>query len=373
MKLRFLPIILILFLLCGTSYSKPKARTILSKEVTSSIQFVEDFRIQIVNSKNGSISISKNKGISFEVIGHVLWPVKQVNEKGYTASQWANSGEVIATAVNAIHIKVANPKTIFSILPNEFSGPVSKYGSYFSSSSSIYTGIPAGKIIFGGGFAPFLGNKVMVSGKGVSSCPKIGDIITIIVERPIKWPTDMIFENRFGGKIIVNYINGSAEVVGEVLRPVQGVGRFEGSRFLSPGRIRANHPGVIDISTSTGGLVGGFQIIPANHAQSPEMGGARIKTQWMVVGGISVFDKSPEGLPPLFKYFIKPQYDPDDINSPDWETKFLQRFLVQVKLSNKKGWQPIPVYGLRKGEDLPAAADRLLENVDKIRILFPEL
>lgn len=356
----------IFFLLINPSYSSEA-----SDEGTS--LFIENIRIQIVNATNGEIKVSKNKGISWEVIGHVLSPAKRLNEKGFTASTWAGTYEIAATSVNAIHIKISEPKTIFSILPVEFYKKTDKYRSYFSSDSSIYTDILASKKIFGGGLSPFLGNKVIKNNSDYVPILKEGDVFTVIVDRPVKYPKEIVFENWFGGKIFVTYPDSLPVIIGEVLKPVYGVGRFEGSRYLNPGRIRANHPGVIDISTAPKGLVGGFQIIPAKHSLSSEMASARFKTQWMIVSGKSVYETSQEGTAPLFKYFLKPQYDSDDLNNKNWQKSFLKRFLVQVSLKNENKWKPMPVYGLNPYDDLPPEADRFLENVQKIRILFPDL
>src|SRR3989339_575082 len=250
----------------------------------ATLETTEQFRIKIINTKNGEISVSNDFGETFQVIGHIVYPLEKINPKGFTATQWVGSSEVAATSVNAIHIKV---------------------------------------------------------------------------------------DNKFSGKIYFEDKDCRLRIIGEVLRPVQGVGRFDGTLYANPGRIRANHPGVIDISTSPIGRVGGFQIIPAGHAGSPEMGYARIKTQWMVVSLPSVFDKTPEGVPPLFKSFLKPQYDYDDIYSEVWEDKFLDRFLVEVQFEDKEVWEPVPVYGLLPGEDLPYEAGVFLKGVKKIRILFP--
>ncbi len=355
---RFLVFIFILLLSANFAFATDEAG------------FVSDFQIRINNSRFGDISIIRNGVV--EIIGQVVSPSVKLNEKGFTASTWAGTSDVTATAVNAIHIKVLNDKTIFSILPSDFLDPT-KSNSYFNAGSSIYTNIAAGTKIFGGGYAPFVGNKALVNGNPITGALKEGDILTIDVAHPAKWPKSIIFENKFAGKITINYPDGSHEIIGEVLRPVQGVGRFEGSRFLSAGRIRANHPGVIDISTSVGGQVGGFQIIPATHAQSPEMVYARTKTQWMVVSGPSVESKTQEGLPPLFEYYLKPQYNGSDLESADWQTKLVNRFLVDVQLRGKTGWQPMPVYGLIPEEDLPESANRFLDNVEQIRILFPEI
>lgn len=101
------------------------------------------------------------------------------------------------------------------------------------------------------------------------------------------------------------------------------------------------------------------------------MGGARTATQWMVVGPSQVTGASLEGTNPLFKFFLKPQYNEEDINAPDWKNKFLSRYLVEVKYKDKPNWQPMPIYGLNAEEDLPDEANRALEKVTHIRILFP--
>jgi len=345
------------------------------KASTSSAEalFLEEFRIKIVNTREGSIEASFNKGISWEGLGKVLLPAKKINPKGFTASMWGKTSEVTATAVNAIHIRCEGEKSIFSIVPVEFIEGFKNYRSYTGGNSSIYTDIPGGKSLFGGGLAPYVGNNVLVNGKKAKNEINEGDIIEIFVERPIKYPKEIVFENIFGGKIIASFDNDEKVVVGEVLRPVYGVGRFEGSLFLNPGRIRANHTGVIDISTSPSNRVGGFQIIPAGHAQSKEMIYARLKTQWMIVSSTSIDGGSLEGLPPLFKYFLKPQYDFEDINTKEWKDKFSKRFLVEVFFANQKKWSSMPVFGLRRGEDLPEEANSFLKDVEKIKIIFPSV
>lgn len=338
---------------------------------TEEAMFVPDFQIKLINSKNGDITIVKN-GIS-EVVGHVILPTQKFNPKGFTASQWAGTSEVAATSVNAIHVKVKNSKTIFSILPVEFLEHVSNYNSYFSPNSSVYTSIHAGSSIFGGGFSPYVGNIALINNAAASSELKDGDEIVINADKIKNQPKSIIFENKLNGMIMLIDQDGNENIIGVVLKPVVGVGRFEGSRFLYPGRIRANHPGVIDVSTAVGGRVGGFQIIPAAHAQSPEMVFARTKTQWMVVSGTSVESNTREGMPPLFKYFIKPQYDPNDLIASNWQEKLLKRFLVDVKIKGREGWQSMPVYGQNPDEDLPDEAVTFMKNVEKIRILFPQI
>ncbi|MFH2033197.1 MAG: hypothetical protein ABIJ26_00640, partial [Candidatus Margulisiibacteriota bacterium] len=323
------------------------------------------YLVQIDNSNGGEIAVMRS-GTS-EVIGHVVYPTIKVNSKGYTASQWVAGSQVAATAVNAIHIKVDDAKTIFSILPVEFGETQSiaslrGYRSYLSPDSSIYTDIPAGAGIFGGGYAPYVGSQVLINGEKVAKdqTPKEGDLIQIDIEPPSDAPKELVFENKFKGAVKLVHFDGNEEVVGEVLRPVQGIGRFDGTLYCDPGRIRANHAGVIDISTSPVGELGGFQIVPAEHAQSPEMKYARLKTQWMVVSAPSLFGPAMPGQPPLFRAYLRPDYMPDDLSSNDWYDRLAQRFLVEVRLDGKGEWQPMPIVGLAPGYPLPESADSAL-------------
>jgi len=342
-------------------------------------KFEEIFRIRIVNQPGGSIEVSSNAGISWETMGKVIYPTVKTNAKSYKAARWVDDGKVAATSVNAIHLKTATATDgsgiIFSLLPVEFVKTNKARRSYLSPDASIYTDIAAGEGIFGGDFSPFVGNTIMVSRSSasvqpllVNYIPQIGDKIYIIAERPIDYPKEMVFENKFGGKISLAYFNGGERLIGRVLRPVVGVGRFEGSKFAGVGRIRANHAGVIDVSTSRLGKVGGFQIVPAEHGS--EMSYVRTSTQWMVIGN----DQPLEGRAPFFKYFIRPTFSENDLAAKDWENKLLERFLVEVKLKGNDHWQPMPVvefddYYLTG--DLPLWANDVLKDVTNIRILFP--
>ncbi|MBI5399394.1 hypothetical protein HZB07_02080 [Candidatus Saganbacteria bacterium] len=341
--------------------------------------FQELYRLKIVNQVDGSIEVSSDGGFSWQLLGHVLYPTEKISQGGFAAAKWVDGGQVAATAVNAIHIKTGQldkDKTIFSILPREMLQSETYSRPYNSPNSSIYTDITAGTEIFGGGQAPYVGNQVFLTRFSQpmvdlpdSYIPKIGDTLIIVVDRPLPLPKEIIFENRFGGHITLTAINGSQRIIGEVLRPVSGVGRFAGGVYASPGRIRANHPGVIDVSCAPRGSVGGFQIVPALHGQ--EMGYVKLKTQWLVIGPVSSSEHSLEGIGPLFKYFIQPNYTPDALQTADWQEKLLGRYLVQVKFAGNNQWQPMPVFALNRSLPLPAWADTALDKVSHIRILFP--
>jgi hypothetical protein len=136
--------------------------------------------------------------------------------------------------------------------------------------------------------------------------PAIGDTVVIVVCGASKPPYRITFENKFDGRI-VGYFKGRTQVLGRVLRPVTGTGRFGGSKYLGTGLLRANHPGVICISTGPKGELGGFQIIPAVHASDLELSYVRSISAWMVVGPVSFEDAPLEGTFPLFSGLLRPE------------------------------------------------------------------
>ncbi|HIE52676.1 MAG TPA: hypothetical protein EYP85_13045 [Armatimonadetes bacterium] len=348
-------------------------------EAENQPEFVELYRLRLVNVRGGEIAVSTNGGGDWQVLGRVLVPTERVDRRGFTASKWAPIGTVCATAVNALHLKADHNErddrgVVFSLVPQEAGRP--DYRSGANPTASIYTDIPAGTGIFGGGWAPFVGNPIFLEREeGLEALPRgyvprRGDALVILVQRPAKYPCEIVFENRFGGLITLRYSDLQQKVIGQVLRPVLGIGRFAGTRFAAKGRLRANHPGVIDISTSPVGQVGGFQIVPANHAMSPETWYVRQYTQWLVVGPLNALDPSWEGVAPLFSYFLQPRYAPDDLRSLG---RLVRRVQVQVKLRGQEGWQLMPqrVAPADPNAPLPEEAYTALKEVTHIRILLP--
>lgn len=333
--------------------------------------FVETYRIYIENKSGGRIAVSVDQGKNYKEVGRALSPVNARDEGGYSASRWIPAGFVAASAINAIHIKAGKQKAIFSILPKEFLNFSKKANSYLNKSSSIYTDISMNHSIFGGPFSPVVGSGVMVNGFSMPDnySPKVGDWFMILVSLPRKYPVEIVFENKFQGKVAMKFDDGTEENIAYVLKPVAGVGRFAGTQYLNAGRIRANHAGVIDVSTSIPPQTGGFQIVPAAHAEDPEMKKTRIMNQWMVVGPVELSGKSLEGTAPLFKSYLKPSYNEEDLFAQDWEDKLLNHFLVEAKI--KDAWQPLPIFAMDPNEDLPPSANTFLKDVEEIRILFP--
>lgn len=320
----------------------------------------EIFRIRIDNRAGGAIEASRDAGANWLPLGHVTVPATAVNPAGYTASQWAQDSSVAASAVNALHVKVANhPETgrgiVFSVVPaGTVVGAAQGRGS-----TAIATDIPGGEAIFGGGFAPCVDSPVSSANApdeplAADYAPAEGDQILIRTLEPPRRIAWLDFDNSFGGLITARYIGGEEQVIGMVLRPVVGIGRFEGTRDAAPGRIRANHPGVIDISTSPIGLVGGFQIVPSGHADSPELSYVRTGTQWMVVGPLSATEPTWEGVAPLFSGYLRPSYRPDDIQHDDWMRRLLSRAQVQVRYRGEN-WELMPRIAI--DPDSPEDAD----------------
>lgn len=358
----------------------------------------EAFRIRVVNRGNGPVEVSRDAGRTWVEIGRVVTPAIKVNPKGYTASKWAEKSAVCACAVNAIHVKVRNHTesgrgVIFSLAPaGDLVG-----ATELKPGGTIVTDIEPGAGIFGGGLSPYVNSPVRIVREEIERLPadyvpSEGDELVIIVMEPPRAVAELIFENRFGGLITLRYVGGESKVIGCVLRPVVGVGRFPGTVDAAAGRIRANHPGVIDISTSPLGMVGGFQIVPKGHAESPEVYYVRRDTQWMVVGPVSALDPSWEGIAPLFSGYLAPNYRPDDLRGQheDWMQRLLSRCLVQARIEEGP-WQSLPricidpeaperprstvVWRIKGSLDpyqpLAKEAYTALEGVTHIRILMP--
>lgn len=383
-------IILVAFCVLGSSLPKARATTLdhgpsPAVQAENDEETVEIGRVRMHNIKNGDIEGSRDEGKTWQTIGHILVPCIKVNVLGFNASKYGLNGSVVATAVNAIHLRTGfnekeNRGIIWSLAPlAETQAGRNSLQQEISPQSAAYTDMPGGTGLFGGPFTPFVGNPLFLDNDRnnilkplpVDYVPKLGDRWVWQVRRPKRYPREIIFENRFGGLITIQYRGEEPKVIGQVLRPVVGIGRFVGSYFSDPGRLRANHEGVIDVSTSPRGAVGSFQIVPANHAMSTETHYIRELTQWMVVGPVSATDPSFEGTAPLFSRFLRPRYEEDDWKNPDTIEGLAGRFYFDVQMRDKNTWQKMPPFWIQANKPLPNWASTALENVGKIRIVFP--
>lgn len=345
---------------------------------------VEIARLRIENKRNGEISGSRDRGKTWETIGRLRVPTVKVNPRGYNASKYGPSATVVATAVNALHLKAGqnteeNRGIIWTLSPAaEDAAGKASLQSEISPGSAAFTDIPGGTGIFGGVFTPFVGNPILLDNQKNNDLqplpenyvPKVDDVWTILIERPVRYPREIVFENRFGGLITIEYRGEKPRVIGQVLRPVLGVGRFVGSYFSDVGRLRANHNGVIDISTSPRGKIGSFQIVPSHHAMSPETHYIRELTQWMVIGPVNALDPSWEGVAPLYSDFLRPRYDETDWSSDVLEG-LLGRFRFEIKKQGSDRWEPMPSLWMENNTALPQWAGTALSKMTHLRIAFP--
>ncbi|NLL37293.1 MAG: hypothetical protein GX256_07215 [Fretibacterium sp.] len=247
-------------------------------------------------------------------------PVK-TNWPAYTASKWGVPGAVCATAVNAIHILLDVEQErgrILSLVPSITLAPAAKAGAFFAIDH------PAGTGLFGG-LAPLTGSPVFLedpSGtrRPLDGLPAEGETLVIrsaLPGSPDTWMIDI--ENRPGGRVIA-WTKDGPRTAARVVRPIGGVGRFGGTEFQGIGRVRASHSGVIDVSTSPRGQVGGIQIMPLLHAlTSKEMANAWKLTQWMILAPLP--GRPPlEGTGPLFSGTLVPGVQLDDRLADLWST-----------------------------------------------------
>jgi len=337
----------------------------------------ELYRVRVMNRDGGPVEVSADGGQSYSRVGKVTRPAT-TSVRGYLASVYASPGTVAATAVHGIRIKTDGARgcgreeaRIISIVPREFAVAPKGFGGHVPGSSGICTDIPAGEAIFRN-LAPFVGNPVFrqigerLAPLAEGYAPRDGDILVIIVRIPVRYPREIILENRAGGRVEVVYADGR-ETIARVQRPVRGVGRFDATGYTGVGRINTNHTGVLTISTAPVGrgekdgspveTRGGFMLQPSRHARTSSE-----TAQILVVAPVSEGDPWLEGAPPLFAGYIGLAHDP--INEQN-------SFCVDVKTSGTD-WRPLPPLVGRQDDALANMPDGA-GAVTHIRIRFPEL
>lgn len=297
-------------------------------------------------------------------LGKIIKIPQSTRYPAYTASAWGKESTVCASAVSALHLLVGVEKgkgRTISIIPQETIAPAAKAGTSFVLSTKAGTGCF-------GAWSPKTGSEVVLRNTygaerklSKDEFIKKGETLVIKV-RDTETPVFVEIENRPGGRIL-QYDENGWTLIGRVLRPLAGTGRFAGTKFQTCSRLRASHPGVIDYSTSSYGTIGGFQIIPWDHAlTSKEMQNTWNMTQWMIVApadGKSALG----GTPPLFDNGLLPGVNRGegeellDIWSTYGRTSPL---LVRV---NGGAWQPVPK---TSGKN-----DRALENITHLKIYYP--
>ena len=169
---------------------------------------IEIGRVRLHNIKNGEIEGSRDEGKTWGVIGHILVPCIKVNVLGFNASKYGQNGSVVATAVNAIHLRTGynakeNRGIIWSLAPlAETAAGRNSLQQEISPQSAAYTDMPGGTGLFGGPFTPFVGNPLFLDNDRNNSLaplpldyiPKLGDSWVWQVRRPKRYPREIVFE-----------------------------------------------------------------------------------------------------------------------------------------------------------------------------------
>ena len=320
------------------------------------------FEIEIPMEKGAAVTVTDRSGTIHNAGTVELLPVK-TRWPSYTASSWSTQGTVCASAVNAIHMLVSVEKDkgrTMSIIPIETIAPAAGAGA------SVVISPKAGESIFGA-WTPTVGSKVFVRKSGgelfalsPETLPKPKDTLVITVYEDRAMPYMVDIENRPGGRVTA-WTSEGYEVLARVIKPIKGTGRFEGTLFQRTGAIRANHSGVIDISTTPRGVTGGFQIIPWDHAlTSKEMQGAWDMSQWLIIGpsdGKSMMG----GTPPLFKNALVPGPASGEKLWDVWST-YGRKSLILARYGNG-GWQTL--------DETAGRNDSGLKDITGLRIYYP--
>ena len=282
-------------------------------------------------------------------MGRVMAVPTASRHPSFTASKYGIGGQVIATASNAHHIQVSvedGTGRTMSILPAQTFANAPGMGTSFVIDGVGGTGI-------WGEFAPFVGSPVyIVNQVGISvlfNNPQLfqyASALQIRVYRPEREIEYFEIENVIGGKAWYHDAGGDHQFA-VVESGAGGTGRFEGTLYQGQGYVRANHPGVICVSTCPKFEMGGFQIVPLSHTYSSEMQKTRGMSQYIVLRGMDFEDLA--GQAPFFKGWVRP----GDTDVPERNTG---RVICRVKGT----WQEMP--------NISGLSEHTLENVEAFRI-----
>lgn len=340
------------------------------------------FDVEIENRVGGAIVARLPGGVE-KRLGSVRRPAHAAQPVlgAFHACYYVRPGIVCATAVNALHVKAGppepydprrpteNPAVNFNLAPAEVApGSAAARGARLlellapddllapdeltapgarANEDTIFTDISGGTGIFGGPYAPFTGTAVdvMVGAAwtplevfaGAQPTRPLPARIRFRVAEPVRRPEAIEIENwaagegpaaagGAAGRIAVTYPGEAPRVIAGVRKRVRGTGNFEGGQYASVGTLRATHPGVVCFSTAPRGKMGGFQIVPANHARYMKYPDNPRAYQWLVVasvGGVGApalpgytegyldahgelnFRPAFEGIAPLFANYLR--------------------------------------------------------------------
>lgn len=239
-------------------------------------------------------------------IGRVLAFPTASRHPGFTASKYGLGGQIIATAANTHHIQIDvedGAGRTMSIVPMRTYVAASGTNSSFVIEGEGGTGL-------WGEYAPYVGSPVYIINPIGLPVPfnseqvyKFAREIEIRVYEPDDTIEYFEIENRWLGRAWYHDKDGDHDFA-VVESGVTATGRFEGTVYQDIGGVRANHPGVICVSTSERGRVGGFQIVPRSHMFSHEMQRQRNKEQYIVLRGVEFEELT--GVAPFYRGHVRP-------------------------------------------------------------------
>ena len=323
------------------------------------------YHVEIPCEIGAKVIVTDSLGQKREIGEVVKLPTKS-RWPSYTASAWGKPGTVCATAVNAMHILLSVEKgqgRTVSVIPKETIAPAAGV------SAAIVISTKAGNGVWGL-YAPTTGTPVTLRGKGlisVDNFPKTGDILEYDIFQKSESPYMLEIENNVGGSVTVFDPSGK-RVIARVFKPVGGSGRFEGTKFQNIGQLRANHHGVICVSTCEIGKIGGFQIIPYEHAaESKEMQHTLNDgvTQWLIIRGYDPKtgqDTELKGKRPLFFDAFIPGSGRDDKEANNF-AYYGRKSLVLADYGN----------GFERIKPVSGKIDDAFTDIKKLRIYYPKI
>ena len=281
-------------------------------------------------------------------VGRVLAFPSRSRHPGFTASKYGIGGQVIASASNAHHVQISvedGSGRTMSIVPSVTFANAPGYDTSF-----VIEGI-GGEGLWGE-YSPFVGSPVYILNQiGMPvlfnniQLYQYATAMQVRVYRPEREIEYFEIENiEFGRAWFHDGVEDHQFAIVE--SPVSGTGRFEGTLYQGRGLVRANHPGVICISTSEKREIGGFQIIPLGHTYSSEMQRMRRMHQYIVLRGVNFEDLT--GQPPFFRGYVRP----GDLSS--------EILTGRVKCKIDGEWQDMP--------NISGLTDNSLSNVEAFRI-----
>lgn len=310
----------------------------------------DDFTIRIPLSIGSRVVVIK-QGSTIE-LGEVHGLPKRSKHPSFTASAYGLGGSVVATAANAHHLLLSvenGAGRTISLVPMETFTPT-------SSAESSITVEGKGGIGLWGEFSPFVGSELfIVSEDGTRTSFNHMDQLNGAIALEIEVRFSKVgakyleIENHSGGKAWYRDEFGEDHVFGTVVSPVSGTGRFAGTLYEKVGWVRANHPGVICVSTSPRGVIGGFQIIPMDHTYSRGMNRTREMGQYLILSGIN--GEHLAGAFPFFSGIVRP----GDANLQD-------RTIGKVLAKIQGEWYLFP--------EMPSWTEDSLSHIQSIRILL---